>query len=279
MSVSSVPGGVAPAGQAAQPDGRRWFVLAIVGIAQLMIVLDITIMNIALPSAQRALHFSNVDRQWVITAYALAFGSLLLFGGRLGDLFGRKVTLLTGLIGFAVASAEGGASADFTMLITARACQGMFAALLAPAALGVLTTTFSDPRERGRAFGVYGAIAGAGGLVRLPRTIPPKVATEMILTGRRITAAEALAYGLVNRVTEAGQALDGARALAAEILAGSPTSVRISLQVMAETRGIPDVIDAVTHPSAAFDDLMASEDMIEGLTAFAQKRPPRWRNR
>ncbi len=124
-----------------------------------------------------------------------------------------------------------------------------------------------------------GLIAGAGGLVRLPRTVPPKVATEMILTGRRITAAEALGYGLVNRVTEAGQALDGARALAAEILDGSPTSVRISLRVMAETRGIPDVIDAVTHPSAAVDDLMTSEDMIEGLTAFAAKRPPRWRNR
>ena len=93
-----------------------------------------------------------------------------------------------------------------------------------------------------------GLIAGAGGLVRLPRTIPPKVATEMILTGRRITAAEALGYGLVNRVTEAGQALAGARALAAEILDGSPTSVRLSLQVMAETRGIPDVIDAVTPP-------------------------------
>jgi acetyl-CoA C-acetyltransferase len=124
-----------------------------------------------------------------------------------------------------------------------------------------------------------GLIAGAGGLVRLPRTIPPKVATEMILTGRRITAAEALGYGLVNRVTEAGRALDGARALAAEILDGSPTSVRISLRVMAETRGIPDVIDAVTHPSAALDDLTASEDMIEGLAAFAQKRPPRWHNR
>jgi acetyl-CoA C-acetyltransferase len=124
-----------------------------------------------------------------------------------------------------------------------------------------------------------GLIAGAGGLVRLPRAIPPKVATEMILTGRRVTAAEALGYGLVNRVTEAGQALDGARALAAEILDGSPTSVRVSLRVMAETRGIPDVIDAVTHPSAALDDLMTSEDMIEGLTAFAQKRPPRWRNR
>jgi acetyl-CoA C-acetyltransferase len=124
-----------------------------------------------------------------------------------------------------------------------------------------------------------GLIAGAGGLVRLPRTIAPKVATEMILTGRRITAAEALGYGLVNRVTEPGQALDGARALAAEILQGSPTSVRVSLRVMAETRGIPDVIDAVTHLSSAIDDLMASEDTREGRTAFAQKRAPHWRNR
>jgi acetyl-CoA C-acetyltransferase len=124
-----------------------------------------------------------------------------------------------------------------------------------------------------------GLVAGAGGVVRLPRAVPPKVATEMILTGRRISAAEALGYGLVNRVTGAGTALDGARALAAEILDGSPTSVRISLQVMEETRGIPDVIDAVTHPTGAFDDLMASEDAIEGLTAFTQKRRPNWRNR
>ncbi|HYZ54076.1 MAG TPA: MFS transporter [Streptosporangiaceae bacterium] len=167
MSATSFSGGVAPAGQASQPDRRRWFVLGLVGLAQLMIVLDITIMNIALPSAQQALHFSNVDRQWVITAYALAFGSLLLFGGRLGDLFGRKVTFLAGLIGFAAASAAGGAATSFTMLVTARACQGVFGALLAPAALSLLTTTFSDPRERGRAFGVYGAIAGGGGLVGL----------------------------------------------------------------------------------------------------------------
>jgi acetyl-CoA C-acetyltransferase len=124
-----------------------------------------------------------------------------------------------------------------------------------------------------------GLVAGAGGVIRLPRTVPPKVATEMILTGRRLSAAEALAYGLVNRVVDAGTAVDGARALAAEILDGSPTSVRISLQVMEETRGIPDVVDAVIHPTPAFDDLLASEDFIEGLTAFAQKRRPHWRNR
>ncbi len=124
-----------------------------------------------------------------------------------------------------------------------------------------------------------GLAAGAGGLIRLPRTVPPKVATEMILTGRRLSADEALAYGLVNRVVPAGAALEGARALAAEIGEGSPTSVRISLRVMEETRGIADVVDAVNHPTSAFDELMASEDAIEGLTAFAAKRRPQWRNR
>jgi acetyl-CoA C-acetyltransferase len=124
-----------------------------------------------------------------------------------------------------------------------------------------------------------GLVAGAGGLIRLPRTVPPNVATEMILTGRRLTADEALAYGLVNRVVPAGTALGGARALAAEILEGSPTSVRISLRVMEETRGIADVVDAVNHPTSAFDELMASEDALEGMTAFAAKRRPRWRNR
>jgi EmrB/QacA subfamily drug resistance transporter len=166
MAATSVPGNVTAAGQPGDVN-RRWLVLGVVGLAQLMIVLDITVMNIALPSAPRALHFSNADRQWVITAYALAFGSLLLFGGRISDLFGRKVAFLTGLAGFALASAVGGASVNFTMLITARACQGAFGALLAPTALSVLTTTFSDPKERGRAFGVYGAIAGGGGLIGL----------------------------------------------------------------------------------------------------------------
>ena len=124
-----------------------------------------------------------------------------------------------------------------------------------------------------------GLVAGAGGLIRLPRTVPPKVATEMILTGRRLGADEALAYGLVNRVVPAGTAVAGARALAAEILEGSPTSVRVSLRIMAETRGIADVVEAVNYPSAALDELMASEDAIEGITAFAAKRRPRWRNR
>jgi acetyl-CoA C-acetyltransferase len=124
-----------------------------------------------------------------------------------------------------------------------------------------------------------GLVAAAGGLVRLPRTVPPSVANEMILTGRQISAEQALNYGLVNRVTEAGDALAGARALAEEILAVSPTSVRTSLRMMTETRGIADVVAAVNHPSSALDDLLVSEDMLEGVTAFASKRAPNWRNR
>jgi EmrB/QacA subfamily drug resistance transporter len=132
-----------------------------------MVVLDVTVVNIALPSAQHALHFSNADRQWIVTAYTLAFGSLLLFGGRLADLLGRKVTFLTGALGFAAASALGGAATSFGMLAAARAIQGGFGALLAPTALSVLTTTFSDSRERGKAFGVFGAIVGMGGAIGL----------------------------------------------------------------------------------------------------------------
>ena len=146
---------------------RRWAILAILGLAQLMVVLDATIVNIALPSAQADLGFSDSNRQWIITAYALAFGSLLLFGGRLSDLLGRKWVFFWGLIGFAVASALGGLAQDFTVLVTARALQGAFGALLAPAALSLLTTTFTNPEERGKAFGIYGAIAGAGGALGL----------------------------------------------------------------------------------------------------------------
>jgi EmrB/QacA subfamily drug resistance transporter len=151
----------------ATPDPRRWLILGTVGLAQLMIVLDATIVNIALPSAQRTLGFTAVDRQWVVTAYALAFGSLLLFGGRLGDLVGHKITFLSGALGFAVASAVGGAANTFGMLVAARAAQGACGALLAPAALSILTVTFSDTKERGKAFGVYGAIVGAGSAIGL----------------------------------------------------------------------------------------------------------------
>jgi EmrB/QacA subfamily drug resistance transporter len=146
---------------------RRWWILAVLGIAQLMVILDSTIVNIALPTAQRDLHFSNADRQWIVTAYSLAFGSLLLLGGRIGDIVGRKRALIIGLVGFAGASAIGGFSVNFSMLVIARTVQGAFGALLAPSVLALLTTTFSDPEERGKAFGIYGAIAGAGGALGL----------------------------------------------------------------------------------------------------------------
>jgi EmrB/QacA subfamily drug resistance transporter len=132
-----------------------------------MVVLDSTIVNIALPSAQHALGFANSERQWVVTAYALAFGSLLLVGGRLGDMFSRKWVFITGLAGFALASALGGAAVSFGMLVAARALQGAFGAILAPSALGTLVSTFTDPRERGKAFGVFGSVAAGGGAVGL----------------------------------------------------------------------------------------------------------------
>jgi EmrB/QacA subfamily drug resistance transporter len=157
----------APDPSAAPHHDRRWLILAVIGIAQLMVVLDVTIVNIALPSAQQDLGFSDDDRQWVITAYALAFGSLLLLGGRIADLFGRKWTFIVGLLGFAGASALGGAAESFGLLVAARALQGVFGAMLAPAALSLLTTTFTDPAERGKAFGIYAGIAGMGGAIGL----------------------------------------------------------------------------------------------------------------
>ncbi|WP_254406694.1 MFS transporter, partial [Streptomyces sp. AC627_RSS907] len=146
-------------------DPRRWWGLTVIALAQLMVVLDSTIVNIALPSAQRDLGMSDGNRQWVITAYTLAFGGLLLLGGRIADLVGRKRTFVIGLIGFATASAIGGAATTPAMLFAARALQGVFAAVLAPSALSLLTTTFTDPRERGKAFGIYGALAGSGAAV------------------------------------------------------------------------------------------------------------------
>ncbi len=163
------PAPAAPPGEstAPAPDPRRWLALGVIAIAQLMIVLDSTVVNIALPSAQRALHISDADRQWVVTAYTLAFGGLLLLGGRIADYVGRKRVFVIGLAGFALASALGGVAANAAMLLGARALQGAFAALLAPAALSLIAVTFTDPRERARAFGVYGAIAGGGAAIGL----------------------------------------------------------------------------------------------------------------
>ena len=168
----STPATAAPAGTD-RPAGTggtsraQWVVLAVLSLAQLMVVLDATIVNIALPTAQRALAFSDENRQWVVTSYALAFGSLLLLGGRLSDVVGRKPMFLVGLVGFALASALGGAAQGFGVLIVARALQGAFGAMLAPAALSLLTTTFTEPAARTKAFGIFGGVSGAGGGIGL----------------------------------------------------------------------------------------------------------------
>jgi EmrB/QacA subfamily drug resistance transporter len=232
---------------------RRWSILAMLGVAQLMVVLDATIVNIALPSAQHSLGFTDNQRQWVVTAYALAFGSLLLLGGRMGDLFGRKRALIIGLTGFAGASALAGFAPSFGVLVAARALQGAFGALLAPSALSILTTTFTDPVERGRAFGIYGAIAGGGGalglllggilteyldwrstlFVNLVFAIPAAIAAVVLLVNERpavrpkldvpgaVTAVGglfALVYGLASAETSGWSAMITILALAAGVV-------------------------------------------------------------
>jgi len=197
----------APAVSTDSAKDRRWLILAVVGIAQLMIILDASIVNIALPHAQVALHISDADRQWALTAYTLTFGGLLLLGGRIADYVGRKRTFLVGLIGFAAASALGGAAQSGAWLFSARAIQGVFAAVLAPAVLSLITTTFTEAHERAKAFAVYGAISGTGGalgllaggvltqylswrwtlLVNTPIAIAVAVASYFLLTESRVS--------------------------------------------------------------------------------------------
>src|SRR3954447_2416201 len=153
--------------EATAVDPRRWLALVVIAVAQLMVVLDASIVNIALPSAQHALGITDANRQWVVTAYALAFGGLLLLGGRVADFVGRKRAFIVGLVGFGVASAIGGLAQNQGELFSARALQGAFAALMAPAALSLITVTFSEPRERAKAFGVYGGISGGGAALGL----------------------------------------------------------------------------------------------------------------
>ncbi|ROS72141.1 MFS transporter [Cellulomonas sp. PhB143] len=149
------------------PDPRRWKALAVIAVAQLMIILDGSIMNIALPSAAVDLNIGPENLQWAITAYTLAFGGLLLLGGRVADYLGRKTAFIVGLVGFAAASALGGAAMNEGWLFGSRALQGVFGALLAPAALALITVMFQDPKERAKAFGVFGAISGGGAAIGL----------------------------------------------------------------------------------------------------------------
>ena len=152
---------------ATAPDPNRWRMLAVIAIAQLMIVLDGSIVNVALPHMQEALGISQANVTWVVTAYTLAFGGLLLLGGRVADYWGRKRTFIVGLSGFAFASLLGGLAPNQELLFSARALQGAFAALLAPAALSLVTVAFTEPRERAKAFGVFGALSGGGAAIGL----------------------------------------------------------------------------------------------------------------
>ncbi|MET9258070.1 MFS transporter [Streptomyces sp. NPDC003717] len=154
-------------GPTPQADPRRWLILAVVCTAYLMVGLDLTVMNLALPSAQDHLGFSDAQRPWIVTAYALPFGSLLLFCGRLSDVVGRKETFLAGVAGFVLASAAGGAANSFAMLVAARAFQGAFAAMLAPAVLALVATVFTDPGEKSKAFGIFSAVASSGAALGL----------------------------------------------------------------------------------------------------------------
>jgi EmrB/QacA subfamily drug resistance transporter len=209
-----------PEAHANPHHARRWLILVVIAMAQLMVVLDATVVNIALPSAQKALAFTNDERQWIVTAYALAFGSLLLLGGRIGDLFGRKRVFIVGLAGFAGASALGGLAQNFDMLVAARALQGMFGALLAPAALSLLTTTFVDADERAKAFGIFSAVAVGGAAIGL---IMGGVLTEYLswrwclYVNLLFAVPTALAAGalLHNQAAEKGSRIDIPGALAA----------------------------------------------------------------
>jgi EmrB/QacA subfamily drug resistance transporter len=148
-------------------DPKRFRALTVIALAQLMIVLDASIVNLAIPSAQQDLGIAPSEVQWVVTAYTITFGGLLLLGGRIADYTGRKRTFIIGLLGFAAASLLGGLAPNATALFAARGLQGAFAALLAPSALALITVTFHDPKERARAFGVFGAISGGGAAIGL----------------------------------------------------------------------------------------------------------------
>src|SRR5512138_432190 len=144
-------------------DRRRWAALAVLVAAQFMVVLDVAIVNVALPTIKTDLHFSQESLQWVVTAYSILFGGVLLLGGRMADVLGRRRLFMAGLALFTASSLLDGFAWSEGSLIAFRALQGLGAALVSPAALSILTTTFREGRDRNRALGIWGAVAGSGG--------------------------------------------------------------------------------------------------------------------
>ena len=229
----------------------RWWVLAVLGIAQLMIMLDATVVNIALPHAQQDLGFSDGSRQWVITGYALAFGSLLLLGGRLGDLVGRRTVFVIGLAGFGAASIVGGSAASFGVLVGARVAQGLFAAVLAPAALSLLSVTFTERSERAKAFGVFSALGGAGGAIGM-------------LLGGMLTEWASWRWVMYINVAFAVPALIGALLLLAKPLVATKPKLDIP-GILVVSVGLFAIVYGFAHvESTSWTDPVALGSMIVG---------------
>jgi len=229
----------------------RWWVLAVIGVAQLMIMLDATVVNIALPHAQLDLGFSDGNRQWVITGYALSFGSLLLLGGRLGDLLGRRTLFVIGLAGFGAASVVGGAASSFEIFVAARVAQGIFAAVLAPAALSLLSVTFTEPSERAKAFGVFGALGAAGGAVGL-------------LLGGMLTEWASWRWVMYVNVVFAAPALIGALLLLAKPVVSQKPKLDIP-GIAAVSAGLFAIVYGFAHvESTSWTDPVALGSMILG---------------
>ena len=241
-----------PSSPSTAAPSRRWWTLATVALAQLMVVLDATVVNIALPEAQQALGFSDGSRQWVITGYALAFGSLLLLGGRLGDLLGRRTLFVIGLAGFGAASIVGGSASSFEILVAARVAQGLFAAVLAPAALSLLSVTFTEPPERAKAFGIFSALGAAGGAVGL-------------LLGGMLTEWASWRWVMYINVAFAAPALIGALLLLAKpVIAQKPKLDIPGIAVV--SAGLFAVVYGFAHvESTSWTDPVALGSMIVGV--------------
>ncbi len=248
----------APAATQPRPTGsptptRPWAAVVVIAVAQLMIALDATVVNIALPSAQQALGFTDQDRQWVITAYTLTFAGLLLLGGRVADRTGRRSAFLGGLVGFALASALAGSAPSFGVLAAGRALQGACAAVLAPTALSLVAVTFTDPRQRAKAFGVYGAVASSGG------------AAGLLLGGTLTQYAEWRWCLFVNVIIAAGAFVAGRT-----VLPTAPTGPRTRIDTFSAvlaTTGLASIVFACTQ---AIDHGWASRQvLVAGVVGLA----------